>query len=128
MCIYTHAHRFIIVNSESLRYYCNIFSLASLKYTLASSLINNSVMNSASAFIIYSTACDYPSCLLLLHVNTFCGMFVVRMLNFDIFVWRQEDTLKDQRRIYGTENNVLRHNRFMLRCKLPFLWENWAHT
>ena len=44
------------------------------------------ILNIAQRVINSSNACGYPSCLLSLHVNTFHGMFVICLLNFDTFV------------------------------------------
>ena len=71
--------------------------LASL-YQLHEQCYEYRVLNIVQHVINCSNACSYPSCLLLLHVNTFCGMLVVRMLNFDTLVLarRSVDRMNDK--------------------------------
>ena len=81
--------------------------LASL-YQLHEQCYEYRVLNIVQHVINCSNACSYPCCLLLLHVNTFCGMLVVGMLNFDTLVLarRSVDRMNDQRTSYGTKDKL----------------------
>ena len=82
--------------------------LASL-YQLHEQCYEYRVLNIVQCIINCSNSCAYPSCLLLLHDNTFCGMFVVRMLNFDTLVLarRSVDRMNDhQRTSHGTKDKL----------------------